>query len=333
MNTKTLRIILGVLCIVAFLVAVFTPLADIGRVDLSLCELISLNKAGLTGGASGVISGVAEGDRMILDGVTVTVILGFVASMLALLTSYLALITSIDKRFAGFSGLTASIAGAACVIFLIVYSGRINALLPAARLASIGWGAIALTGLCMLVTVASILLLAIKDRRKARGAAVKHAAPVEPTHKDPVRHAASTYRESGPVPGYARAGAAADHGSVTAPKPAQEPARRFSPVYITGLEGAYKGARLDVSDGSTVNFGRDASVCQVVFDKYDTLISRRHLSIRYVPQYNMFEAMDMSRNGTFVDGLSKKLPAFEAQLLSRGTVLLIGSEKEAFRLD
>ena len=128
MNTKALRIILGVLCIVAFLVAVFTPLADIGRVDLSLCELISLNKAGLTGGASGVISGVAEGDRMILDGVTVTVILGFVASMLALLTSYLALITSIDKRFAGFSGLTASIAGAACVIFLIVYSGRINAL-------------------------------------------------------------------------------------------------------------------------------------------------------------------------------------------------------------
>ena len=50
MNTKALRIILGVLCIVAFLVAVFTPLADIGRVDLSLCELISLNKAGLTGG-------------------------------------------------------------------------------------------------------------------------------------------------------------------------------------------------------------------------------------------------------------------------------------------
>lgn len=328
MKTNTLRIILGVICIAAFAAAVLIPLFAVNGAPLGLCELISLNKVGVEAG--GNITGIPMGDKAILDGAAALAVIGFTASMLLLLTSYLALIPYVDKRFAGVSGIAAGLTAAGCGIAAEAISGGVNSAVKVFRAASAGWGAYVMIALGLMIAGLAVWLLAARAPRAKRSAAIPY--PAEPTRKEPPRSArygdlSGSREDSGT--------AAAEFGEVgvyTSPVPSAAAGQPSGPALIIGLEGTYKDAEIDVSDGSPVNFGRDASVCQIVFDKYDTVISRRHLLVRFVPEYDMYEARDMSRNGTFIDGLSKKLPVYEAQLLPRGTVILIGSGREAFRL-
>lgn len=353
MNAKTFRIILGVLCIAAFMAAMFTPVISFkGSPALSLCDLISSNK---TLNASGFLSGFSAWQGAVLDGVMILAILGFIAAMTALLASYLALINTVPKIFPGISGLVAAAASIGYAVCAIAVKNRVNGFSPLMELSSMGWGAIALIVLAAGMLGISVLLLILRERKAASGKAGTRsaAAPAsrEPAADHPAPAAFSpaypTYTRRGTAPsqygsgytaygtqlsGYAGSAAYRQQTAVI-PEWGTPGSAPRKPVYVMGLEGTYKDARFDISDGSPVTFGRDAGSCQIVYDKFETLISRRHCSIRYNADYDMFEACDMSRNGTFIDGLSKKLPADETQFLPHGTVIFIGSAKEAFRLE
>lgn len=114
-------------------------------------------------------------------------------------------------------------------------------------------------------------------------------------------------------------------------KAAPAPAPRLQ-VYIEGLSGAYQGAKFDISDGNRIVFGRDASTCHVIFDQFETAVSRQHCTIAYIPATGMYAVRDMSKNGTFVNNMNNRLPANVETMQPRGTVIYIGSSKNAFRL-
>lgn len=113
------------------------------------------------------------------------------------------------------------------------------------------------------------------------------------------------------------------------PAPPVTPAAR---VYIEGISGAYQGAKFDISDGNRIVFGRDASTCHVIFDQFETAVSRQHCTIAYIPATGMYAVRDMSKNGTYVNTMSNRLPANVETMQPRGTVILVGSSKNAFRL-
>jgi pSer/pThr/pTyr-binding forkhead associated (FHA) protein len=69
-------------------------------------------------------------------------------------------------------------------------------------------------------------------------------------------------------------------------------------IQLVHIQGPLKGRMQDFSR-FPVNIGRHSS-CQVCFDKHLTTISRRHARIER--QGNRFRIIDMSTNGTFVNG-------------------------------
>ncbi len=103
-------------------------------------------------------------------------------------------------------------------------------------------------------------------------------------------------------------------------------------VYIEGISGAYQGAKFDVSDGARIVFGRDASTCHVIFDQFETAISRQHCTVTYIATTGMYAVRDMSKNGTYVNSMNNKMPSNVEQMEPRGTVIYLGSSKNAFRL-
>lgn len=355
MNAKGLRIILGVLCITAFLAIMFTPVLNItGVTSLSLCDLITVNKAaGSLGMGGGLLSGLAGGASAMFDGITIFAVVGFIAAMLMLCTSYLALIFPVDKKFAGIAGIVSGCIAVGAAIFAFVLANKASS--GIAGLVSAGWGAFVIILLGVGAVVLAAILLGVKERKSAystpshRSSAsptsrkgyvpASPATELTPNSRYPARTpyaetvAASMGYQAAPVqpssPRTEWTGAAQNAAPSTA---RITPAVRRSPVYIEGIGGAYAGARFDVSDGINVTFGRDPSMCQIVFDRTETLISRQHCSVAYVPSADMFEVRDMSRNGTYIDGLTKKLPTNERQLLPRGTVIHIGSSGNSFKL-
>ncbi len=101
---------------------------------------------------------------------------------------------------------------------------------------------------------------------------------------------------------------------------------------ISGVDGKYAGASFDVSDGSEVVFGRSAADANIVFDQFDTDISRKHCSVRYDSGAGDFVVTDFSTNGTYLNG-GKRIPAGEPVHVARGSVIYLGKgRKNSFRL-
>ena len=103
-------------------------------------------------------------------------------------------------------------------------------------------------------------------------------------------------------------------------------------LWQSNVDGKYAGASFDVSDGSEVVFGRSASDANVVFDQFDTDISRKHCSIRFDVAAGDYVVTDTSTNGTYLNG-GKQIPSGTPTHVARGSVIYLGkSRKNSFRL-
>ena len=101
---------------------------------------------------------------------------------------------------------------------------------------------------------------------------------------------------------------------------------------ISGVDGKYAGASFDVSDGAEVVFGRSAADSNIVFDQFDTDISRKHCTVRYDRAAGDYVVTDSSTNGTYLNG-GKQLPSGKPVHVARGSVIYLGkSRKNSFRL-
>lgn len=101
---------------------------------------------------------------------------------------------------------------------------------------------------------------------------------------------------------------------------------------ITGIAGKYAGATFDISNGDAIVFGRSATGSNVVFDQFETDISRRHCAVKYSAQTDQFIVTDYSTNGTYFEDGSR-LTANQSISVMRGTVIHLGkNKKNAFRL-
>lgn len=108
--------------------------------------------------------------------------------------------------------------------------------------------------------------------------------------------------------------------------------RNRKPVSVTGVSGKYTGAAFDVSDGAAVMFGRSATDANIVFDQFETDISRKHCAVKYDAVSDQFVVTDHSTNGTYLEDGTALTPG-QPTTVSRGSVIYLGkNKKNSFRL-
>lgn len=123
-------------------------------------------------------------------------------------------------------------------------------------------------------------------------------------------------------------------GTSRAPagRPAQAPRRPDQSAAVEGVAGKYAGAYFDISDGAEVIFGRSSADANIVFDQFETDISRKHCSVRYDAMSDQFVVTDFSTNGTYAENGSR----FDSQQpvsVARGSIIYLGkNKKNSFRL-
>ena len=99
---------------------------------------------------------------------------------------------------------------------------------------------------------------------------------------------------------------------------------------IEGLSGDYKGASINLKPGEKLIIGRDPQSCNIVLSSEKKDISRTHCSVKYDPYTDSFKVIDMSSNGTFVNG--QRLIKDQEMQFQAGTVLSLGSGENQFKL-
>lgn len=322
--SRVVRLLLAIVCLATVCVALFCPLISMNTMGVPQHISISflLGSASAISGPLGIFAHY----------------LFFVFAVLWVITAILALIFPASKKAPGIvgiiSGVITFIASSALLIILLatdtVITGR-----GLGGAASIGFGAIATPILCLTIIVLSIVVLALPDSKRVKQA---------PNGADDARFNEVPAPNSMPGRNYQPA-----QNYMPAPdyRPAQNyipaPANNYGPAtsmiqpaggaHIMGLSGMYAGARFDVSDGRPVIFGRDTSVCSVIFDSSEPAISRQHCIVTYLPGVDMYSVRDISKNGTFIGSPSNRMPANVDQTVPKGTVLYLGSGSVAFRLD
>ncbi len=108
------------------------------------------------------------------------------------------------------------------------------------------------------------------------------------------------------------------------------PAHPGAEGHIQGISGMYGSAVFTVAEGQKLVFGRDSACSNVVFDQFDTDISRQHCTVEYVG--GTYFVTDTSKNGTFTsDGT--RLAAGVRTSLPQGTIIYLGNNKNTFRLE
>ena len=118
-------------------------------------------------------------------------------------------------------------------------------------------------------------------------------------------------------------------GAPTVPGGAGAPVHRLR--YIVGMSGEYKGAKLPLNDGEEIIFGRDSSICSIVFSPNCEGVSRKHCSVRFDPQQGCYLVVDYSTAGTFTsDGI--RLQNQKPVKLKPGNKICLGDPKESFLL-
>jgi uncharacterized membrane protein YhaH (DUF805 family) len=100
---------------------------------------------------------------------------------------------------------------------------------------------------------------------------------------------------------------------------------------IIGLTGVWRGYSFPIRHGEEIVLGRDAAVAQIVFDQGCEKVSRRHVSVTFDANAQLFRVIDFSTNGTFREDGSRLL-SNSINMLPRGTVLNLGSAQNSVRL-
>ena len=99
---------------------------------------------------------------------------------------------------------------------------------------------------------------------------------------------------------------------------------------LEGVSGDYAGAVIRLNPGEKLLIGRDAASCNLVLSSLKKDISRKHLSVEYDAFTGNFKVVDMSSNGTFVNG--QQMVKDQEMIFPADTVLSLGSGENQFRL-
>lgn len=99
---------------------------------------------------------------------------------------------------------------------------------------------------------------------------------------------------------------------------------------IEGVCGQFANAVINLKPNEKILIGRDPANCNIVISSEKKDISRTHCSVKYDPYTDSFKVIDMSSNGTFVNG--QKLVRDQETQLPAGTLLSLGSGENQFRL-
>ena len=99
---------------------------------------------------------------------------------------------------------------------------------------------------------------------------------------------------------------------------------------LEGVSGDYASAVINMRPGEKLIIGRDPTCCNIVLSSEKKDISRTHCSVKYDPYTDSFKVIDMSSNGTFVNGT--RLVRDQETQFSAGTVISLGSGENQFRL-
>lgn len=110
------------------------------------------------------------------------------------------------------------------------------------------------------------------------------------------------------------------------PEPAAVPQKQG---LIIGLSGQAKGLQVPVMPESTVVLGRDAKLCNIVLES--PKISRRHCSVCYFEEREMFAVKDYSQNGVFTEE-GVRLMNGHFNLLPPDSVIRLADDENTFRL-
>lgn len=99
---------------------------------------------------------------------------------------------------------------------------------------------------------------------------------------------------------------------------------------ILVLNGSMAGYTVTISDGETLNLGKDAKIAGLVFSSDYTHVSRLHCTISYSANGNSYFVTDCSSNGTFANG--ERLPTGKRISVSVGTVLVLADDNCKIKL-
>lgn len=99
---------------------------------------------------------------------------------------------------------------------------------------------------------------------------------------------------------------------------------------IEGSVGMYAGAQFKMNPNEEFIIGRDSTLADIVISVGSEKVSRRHCSVKYLPQFNSYQVIDYSLNGTFYG--NNRLAKDQPTQLPRGTTLVIGDKHNQFKL-
>ena len=111
--------------------------------------------------------------------------------------------------------------------------------------------------------------------------------------------------------------------------PTEEPVRSETVGFIRGLSGEYAGTQLTMHDNDTITIGRDPGQCNLVVA--GSRVSRRHCSIRFHADTNLYTLTDFSTNGTYYADGRQIQPNTSVELMP-GTGIYLGNRDNSFQL-
>lgn len=145
---------------------------------------------------------------------------------------------------------------------------------------------------------------------------------------DPMGYTYYMARENGPFALPVRETSVDDDGMGGGEMPPPPPPVKSGK--LIGMKGSCAGYEFELRDGERVVIGKDAKVSSIVIDPAYKEVSRKHVAISYNAQYDQYEVVDYSSNGTFADG--NRLETGHRNFLNHGTNLKLANDKTIFRL-
>lgn len=119
------------------------------------------------------------------------------------------------------------------------------------------------------------------------------------------------------------------------PMTPQPPEPTETSAYLQGLSGQFKGSRKSLSQSKDTIIGRDGSECDIVFDRDNKFVSRKHCRIHFSKSYQRYLIQDLnSSNGTILVRGSdqRKVPSDSVLGLRDGDIIFLANENNSFRV-
>lgn len=104
---------------------------------------------------------------------------------------------------------------------------------------------------------------------------------------------------------------------------------QFDSGALICIQGVYLGSIIRIRPEQEIMIGRDGTVSDLIVNL--PLVSRRHCTLTYHYDIMKYEVIDLSSNGTFIDG-NKRLLKNETYLLKPGSEICFGDKETVYKL-